>query len=176
MSVIEVLHACDTRLFFWVQRLDDGRRSQRIRWARRLSQSANGPLYLILMLVLAALGTVESLELLNRLVFGLLIERIGYFSLKNLFRRHRPTEALKAPGFITPGDRFSFPSGHTSAAFLVATGVAFSMPWLTPLVLSWAMAVGLARVILGVHFPGDILSGASLGSFISYTLVSAGFP
>lgn len=174
MSVIKALHSCDTWLFFWIQPRNTGQRTRRVRLARALSRSADGPLYLALMLFLAALGTTQTLELLNQLILGLAAERALYFGLKNGIRRQRPSEALSATAFITPGDRFSFPSGHTSAAFLVATLIALNAPWMAPLALLWAASIGLSRVILGVHFPGDTLVGAGLGAALGCIIVKAG--
>ena len=78
---------------------------------------------------------------------------------------------------------FSFPSGHSVNAFLMATLMAyillftyhdfrrrsfFMLPFL------WATLVALSRVILGVHSPTDITIGALMGSLLAYTIVSSG--
>jgi undecaprenyl-diphosphatase len=73
---------------------------------------------------------------------------------------------------ITPSDQFSFPSGHTSAAFMVATLLAYFFPALSVFLYGWATLVGCSRVMLGVHFPTDILVGAILG--ISVAIFSLG--
>lgn len=174
MSVIKALHYCDTWLFFWIQPRNTGQEPLRVRFARGLSRTADGPLYLAIMLFLAALGTPKTLELLDQLILGLAAERILYFGLKNGIRRQRPSEALRATAFITPGDRFSFPSGHTSAAFLVTSLIALNAPWMAPFCFLWAASIGLSRVILGVHFPGDTLVGAGLGGALGCIIVKAG--
>jgi undecaprenyl-diphosphatase len=106
-------------------------------------------------------------QLLYCLLLGFTLERPLYLVLKNVCRRDRPEATLKIPSFIIPSDRFSFPSGHTSAAFLVATLVSAFYPALAPLLFSWAIMVGMARVILGVHFPTDTLIGAVMGSTLA---------
>lgn len=87
-----------------------------------------------------------------------------YKILKNSIRRDRPCEALQgiAQG-VSPGDRFSFPSGHTAAAFIIALLISHFLPIFTVPSFAWAILVGLSRVYLGVHYPTDILAGIVLG-------------
>ena len=62
----------------------------------------------------------------------------------------------------------SFPSGHTAAAFALATGLVFSFRgrrrwlWFAP-----AAFVGVSRVACGVHFPLDVIAGALVGSGVA---------
>lgn len=71
--------------------------------------------------------------------------------------------------------RGSFPSGHTSAAFSVATVLARRYPrhrWLPFVAYGAAAAVGFSRVSLSSHFPSDVFMGAALGYSISrYTVL-----
>ena len=129
--------------------------------SRWLSKSADGYLYLISALVFAAVGQWQAIHLLA-LSFSL--ERGLYFLLKNYLKRNRPQQAI--PGYqsvVQPADQFSFPSGHTSAAFLMMGIMASLYPFAALPLLIWAIGVGISRVMLGVHFPTDILAGALLG-------------
>ncbi|MEN9999323.1 MAG: hypothetical protein RI922_2313 [Bacteroidota bacterium] len=73
-----------------------------------------------------------------------------------------PNDIIK----YTKGGSYSFPSGHTSAAFATATSISLIYPkWyiIVPAYL-WAGSVGYSRMYLGVHFPTDVLAGAILGT------------
>lgn len=64
----------------------------------------------------------------------------------------------------------SFPSGHTSDAFALATSLSISYPKWYVIVPSyaWAGTVGYSRMHLGVHYPSDVLAGALIGAGSAY--------
>ena len=96
------------------------------------------------------------------------IEALGItYAFKYTFDRQRPFE--KYPDRIHPiekEDSPSFPSGHTAAAFSLATSLSITYPkWyvIAPSAV-WACGVGLARINQGVHYPSDVLTGAVIGT------------
>lgn len=131
-----------------------------------VSKTADGPLYLLLAGWLWYFGELESRRVVQWLALAYAIELPAYLLLKNLFRRQRPADAMAGQihAHIRPSDQFSFPSGHTAGAFVLLTVVGSSLPWLLLPLGLWGLAVGSARLLLGVHYPGDILAGALLGS------------
>jgi membrane-associated phospholipid phosphatase len=85
---------------------------------------------------------------------------------KYSFDRPRPFETYSFIEKETFGGSPSFPSGHTSEAFALATSVSLNYPkWyvIAPSFL-WAGAVGYSRMDLGVHYPSDVFAGAILGA------------
>ena len=170
MKLMQTIQSYDVSIFTWVMQ----RKSQRflVRCARGISATGNGPLYLLVAGALAWQGGPDVMQLLTCMALALLMERILYFVLKNVCKRDRPPVALNIKSFIIPSDRFSFPSGHTSAAFLMATLLGWYFPMLLPSLMTWAVLVGMSRVILGVHFPTDTLIGGLMG--ISMALLSMG--
>ena len=141
------------------------------RASRYLSKTGDGQLYL---LIAGLIYWHEGLSLfLQALLTAFLIERPVYFVLKNGLKRDRPQAAIQNfRSIITPSDKFSFPSGHTSAAFMMATLLGYYFPPLMIPLYCWAALVGFSRVVLGVHFPTDTLVGVILG--ISTALFSLG--
>lgn len=131
-----------------------------------LSKTADGPLYLLLVVCLLAFNAAAAASFSKLLLTGFAVELPLYLLLKNSIRRARPSEVLTAfvQAYITPSDRFSLPSGHTAGAFVVVAAVASCYPLWLPLVLLWASGIGLSRIILGVHFPLDVCAGAVLGT------------
>ena len=86
--------------------------------------------------------------------------------LKHLLGRPRPKfvhagEWQLAPSLTSGLD--SFPSGHTTATFAVATVLAKRFPITAPIVLGIAAFVGVSRVLRGSHFPTDVFAGMVLG-------------
>ena len=133
--------------------------------ARLISRSADGYLYIALPLLLMALQLDPDSQFLLLLPIGLGFERPCYWILKNTLRRDRPQQSI--PGFcslIVAADQFSFPSGHTSGAFLLTTSLCLVFGGPCAAMLLWALAVAFSRIVLGVHYPGDTLAGAVMGS------------
>lgn len=169
-GVLRCIQEFDTRSFLCVARQPST--SLLARLALLVSATADGWFYTLIVPVVILARPESARELLQLALVAFTFERCCYFVLKNTFRRNRPQQKLA--GFmaaIKPADRFSLPSGHTSAAFLFVTLLCVLVsPLLAPLYL-WAAAVGASRVILGVHFPSDVVMGAALGSSIGFSIV-----
>ncbi|MCE4536313.1 phosphatase PAP2 family protein [Pelomonas sp. P7] len=127
------------------------------------SRLADGPLWVALVLLLPWVERDGARHALLMLQLGAL-NLVIYYALKRSTRRRRPFEhcddiraCIKVP------DAFSFPSGHALHAFAFALLLSSFHPGLGPLLWSFAGLVALARVVLGLHFPSDVVVGALLG-------------
>src|SRR4030095_15579774 len=90
------------------------------------------------------------------------------YPIKAYFRRRRPfIDVVRA---LVVGKRpgsWSFPSGHTASSFACAWVLSTYWPRRAPLFFTLASIVGLSRIYVGAHYPGDVLSGAIAGTAIA---------
>ncbi len=119
----------------------------------------------------------DSLLLRNSLVIGTSIAfSVGVtIGMKYSINRTRPYLDYPILDNVDSESSGSFPSGHTSSAFSVATSVSLCYPkWyvITPMCL-WAGSIGYSRLHLGVHYPSDVLMGAIIGSGCAYLTYKA---
>jgi membrane-associated phospholipid phosphatase len=92
------------------------------------------------------------------------------YLIKTLVKRSRPYITYPDLKNQTTEGSFSFPSGHTSSTFSIATSLSLNYPkWyvIVPAYL-WAGATGYSRMYLNVHYPTDVLTGAALGSLTAW--------
>ncbi|HEX9615400.1 MAG TPA: phosphatase PAP2 family protein, partial [Bacteroidota bacterium] len=99
------------------------------------------------------------------------------FALKEAIARQRPFEALSdvlvKHCWSAAGP--SFPSGHASLAFSIATVISlkYGKASVTVPLFLWATSVGVGRIYLGLHYPSDVLGGAVVGlasGFVAWSL------
>ena len=170
MKVKNDVYKRDLQILLWCVRSHSYCRF--IAFIRVISKSGDGYIQLLLPSMIAIIEPVSGKYFLLLCLLAFAIERPLYFILKKTLKRRRPPEVI--PYFcslVTPSDQFSFPSGHTMAAFLLASLCCLIYGAAAYPLYLWAMLVGCSRVILGVHFPTDILAGALLGSVMAYLSV-----
>jgi undecaprenyl-diphosphatase len=91
-----------------------------------------------------------------------------YKELKRRLVRERPF--LSHPGIAlgtAPLDRYSFPSGHTLHAVCFTTIAVSHVPALAPVLVPFMLLVAVSRVVLGLHYPSDVVAGAILGALLA---------
>lgn len=136
---------------------------------KAISRLGDGVFWYSIGLALPFIYGAEGMAALGHCaITGLLCLAI-YSQLKNRLVRQRPflsfTNDITA--HTAPLDLYSFPSGHTMNAVNFAVLSSFFFPVLFWLVVPFAVLVALSRVILGMHYPTDVLVGACLGAIIS---------
>lgn len=152
----------DTSFFLWIHSKSMVNDYSKI--IRLISKTGDGWLYTILTLLLVLYNPAKYSVFFTITAFAYFLELSMQFLLKKKFKRNRPqNHILSFTAKINPVGEFSFPSGHTASAFVMATILSVYFPVLTPLFLFWALMIGISRILLGVHFPGDILAGIFLG-------------
>ena len=100
------------------------------------------------------------------MVEALCVNAFTTTALKLAFKRDRPFVTYPYLDKQADAGSYSFPSGHTSSAFALATSLSLAFPkWyvIAPAYL-YASAAGYSRMHLGVHYPSDVLAGAIVGA------------
>lgn len=129
-----------------------------------ITRSGDGYLYPILGVVMLLLDWETGWKVVLAGLLAFAIELPFYKIIKGKTSRLRPFEAI--PGIINlihAPDKYSFPSGHTAAAFIMAIVIGHGIPILIIPLVIWAALVGLSRIYLGVHYPTDVLVGMMIG-------------
>ena len=119
--------------------------------------------------IAAVIAGVALAEIWVSMVIGLVITNL---ILKNWVARIRPYELIQGlECIVKKADDYSFPSGHTTAAFALAMSASLlvASPTVRLVFLILAFGVGFSRVYLAVHYPSDVLAGALIGT--SFALI-----
>jgi len=141
-----------------------GARRALLRLFRLVSRLGDGVFWYALMLVLALFAGRRGLQAALHMACVGIVAALLYRTLKRWTRRPRPfrTHAEITP-YIAPLDEFSFPSGHTLHAVSFTLIALAYFPWLAPLLLPFTLLVAMSRVVLGLHYPSDVLAATVIG-------------
>jgi undecaprenyl-diphosphatase len=122
-------------------------------------------LMLVLPMVYGLQGLVISFHMISAAIPALLI----YKYLKTKTLRPRPCTVTSVIQQQTHTlDQFSFPSGHTLHAVSFTLIVCDHLPFASWILIPFAVLVAASRPILGLHYPSDVLAGASIGAIIAF--------
>jgi undecaprenyl-diphosphatase len=98
---------------------------------------------------------------------SVIVTALLVLTIKFSVKRRRPEGEWG--GIYRSTDPHSFPSGHATRSFMLATlAVGFGPAWLAAILVIWAPLVGLARVAMGVHYLSDVIVGAFLGILMGW--------
>ncbi len=129
-----------------------------------VSRLGDGVFWYSLACVLPILYGLQGLEVSILMISTGLICVLIYKQLKRRLIRERPF--IKSKDIFkgcAPLDRYSFPSGHTMHAACFSTLVLWQFPVFAALLIPFSILVALSRMVLGLHYPTDVLCGAALG-------------
>lgn len=130
-----------------------------------ISRAGDGVFWYTLIVFLPVMygsaGLYPALRMAGVGVVGLAL----YKYLKGRLVRERPFITLEGVIAGTRAlDRYSFPSGHTLHAVSFTVLVCYSFPSLGWICVPFATLVAASRVVLGLHYPSDVLAGAAIGA------------
>ena len=168
LVAISFVWSAGQRLDAWVF-LTFNLRGSRPRWLDLImlgfTQVGNGFATLAFALILFL---VSQRYLAYELILGTLTLWLAVMLVKAIAHRSRPFIRLVQARIVgyRPRGR-SFPSGHTSQSFFIATLIIQHFHadfWVAILLYAIALLVGITRMYVGAHYPRDVLAGAILGS------------
>ena len=132
---------------------------------RIASRLGDGVIWYALMLAMPFIYGSQGLRVALIMLATSAVNLATYKFLKRTFVRERPF--IRHAGISlaqAPLDRYSFPSGHTLHAVAFSWQACAAFPELGFLVIPLATAIAASRVVLGLHYPTDVLVGALLGA------------
>ncbi len=137
-----------------------------------VSRLGDGVLWYCVIIVLPIIYGEPGIESALRLTLTGIVCTVIYKFLKNRLVRERPFFSYPTIKCGTPPlDRYSFPSGHTLHAVCFTVILLFIHPLFALLILPFTISVALSRIILGLHYPTDVVAGAMLGGFLGFLAV-----
>lgn len=160
------LHAIDTSLCLRFNR------TSRYLWVRLLfrtvSRLGDGVFWYTLMAAILVTQLQAGFKPVMHMALAGLAATVVYKSIKGRASRPRPYEVIQAVQLgMMPLDRFSFPSGHTLHAVVFTIIATAYFPVLIWLLYPFLFLVAMSRVVLGLHYPTDVVVGAILGVLIA---------
>ncbi|GAB4169721.1 MAG: phosphatase PAP2 family protein [Wenzhouxiangellaceae bacterium] len=129
-----------------------------------VSRLGDGWIWYALMIILALGAGLEGLVAALQMGVTALVSVALYKFLKHRLVRERPF--VVSPDITlgtAPLDRYSFPSGHTMHAVMFTVIAVHWFPALAVVLIPFAVLVALSRVVLGLHYPSDVVAGGLLG-------------
>jgi undecaprenyl-diphosphatase len=160
------MHALDSTLCVTVSHTSQYRLIRE--WFRMISRLGDGVFWYALMLAILITQQVDGVKPVLHMLAAGLTGTLIYKWLKYKTHRSRPYQ-VRQDVFLSgkPLDHFSFPSGHTLHAVAFGLVALFYYPVLAVILIPFVAMVAMSRVILGLHYPSDVLAGATLGYLIA---------
>jgi undecaprenyl-diphosphatase len=139
---------------------------------RTVSRLGDGVFWYGLMVALLVFQSSDALLPVVHMALAGLFGTLIYKWLKLTTHRPRPFQVRQDVWVVgKPLDHFSFPSGHTLHAVVFGLIAMHYFPALSILLIPFMWMVAMSRVILGLHYPSDVLAGAGIG----YAIVQLSF-
>ena len=135
------------------------------RYFATISRLGDGVFWYVLMGALVLVDGMTGLAASAHLAATGVIALTLYKLLKRWTRRPRPYACdARIHAWVAPLDEFSFPSGHTLHAVAFSLVAMAHYPLLSWVLVPFTASVAASRVVLGLHYPSDVLAATAIGS------------
>ncbi len=132
------------------------------------SRLGDGVFWYVLMAALVAVDGMDGLAASAHMAATGVIALTLYKLLKRWTRRPRPFASdARIRAWVAPLDEFSFPSGHTLHAVAFSIVAIAHYPALAALLIPFTASVAVSRVVLGLHYPSDVLAALGIGTALA---------
>jgi undecaprenyl-diphosphatase len=139
-----------------------------LRYFTTVSRLGDGVFWYGLMAMLVVVNGATGLRAALHLAAIGVVALLLYRSLKRHTRRSRPFASdLRIRAWIAPLDEYSFPSGHTLHAVAFSVVAVAYYPKLAWLLIPFTASVAVSRVVLGLHYPSDVLAATGIGTLLA---------
>jgi len=133
-----------------------------------VSRLGDGMFWYALMAAMVLLDGFDGLKASAHLAATGAFALLLYKLLKHWTRRPRPFASdVRIRAWIAPLDEFSFPSGHTLHAVAFTLVALAHYPMLAWLLIPFSASVAVSRVVLGLHYPSDVLAATAIGTALA---------
>ncbi|HYM86331.1 MAG TPA: phosphatase PAP2 family protein [Pseudoxanthomonas sp.] len=133
-----------------------------------ISRLGDGVFWYVLMAAMIVADGLAGLAASAHLAATGVIALTLYKLLKRWTRRPRPFASdVRIRAWVAPLDEFSFPSGHTLHAVAFSIVAIAHYPVLAVLLVPFTVCVAVSRVVLGLHYPSDVLAALAMGSALA---------
>ena len=173
--MLDYLDALDKRLFLFLNGKHNGFFDVIMYWAS--NQYFWIPLYLVLLVWLIRRFRKSAWYfIITVILLETASDQLSSNLIKDWVRRPRPSHTASLAPFIHlsaagPGGQYGFVSGHASNSFALAVFLILTLPpgnqKMKYALAAWALLVSYSRIYNGVHYPGDVLCGALLGTLLA---------
>ena len=138
------------------------------RYFSAVSRLGDGVFWYALLTLLVLADGVDDLAASAHMALTGAVALVLYKALKRWTKRPRPFAAdARIRAWIAPLDEFSFPSGHTLHAVSFTMVALWHYPLLAWLLLPFSASVAVSRVVLGLHYPSDVLAATGIGVLLA---------
>jgi undecaprenyl-diphosphatase len=138
------------------------------------------PLYAFLMYISVKKFGWRTIFMLLFIVLMITITDQATGFMKSFFQRYRPSRDENLEGLVHivnnyRGGRYGFVSAHAANSFALAVFIVHifgkKLPYLVPLMFTYAFVNTYTRIYLGVHYPGDVIAGALTGILVALIII-----